>query len=98
MDRHIHTLKGYTDKGQTWKAIADAIAQTANKNGIKATTKSLNQAEADEVFPHGSILFGTNARSEPGRAAKLFDYKATKDSLEQEIPITFERELKASKL
>ena len=97
MDRLIHTLKGYADKGQTWKAIADAIAQTAD-NGIKATTKSLNQAAADEVFPHGSVLFGTNARSEPGRAAKLFDYKATQHSLEQEIPITFERELKASKL
>nr|CEG04671.1 unnamed protein product [Fusarium clavum] len=48
--------------------------------------------EADELLPHGSVLFGTNARSGAQRAEKVLRWQPENDSLELEIPRVVARE------
>ena len=48
--------------------------------------------EADELLPHGSVLFGTNARSGAQRAEKVLGWQPENDSLELEIPRVLARE------
>lgn len=47
------------------------------------------------MFPHGSVLFGTNAVCRPERAEKFLGYSASQHGLEKEIPESFQRELEA---
>ncbi|THY10572.1 hypothetical protein D6D02_06319 [Aureobasidium pullulans] len=77
----------------TWKSIAGHIAQAAGKRDIEARVESITAEQADQFSPHGSVLFGTNARSKPSRGREFLKYKATQHTLEDEIPITFAREL-----
>ncbi|THV74565.1 hypothetical protein D6D28_02461 [Aureobasidium pullulans] len=77
----------------TWKSIAGHIAQAAGKRNIEARVESITAEQADQFSPHGSVLFGTNARSKPSRGHEFLKYKATQHTLEDEIPITFAREL-----
>ncbi|THW13959.1 hypothetical protein D6D24_05743 [Aureobasidium pullulans] len=69
------------------------IAQAGGKRNIEARVESITAEQADQFSPHGSVLFGTNARSKPSRGREFLEYKATQHSLEDEIPITFAREL-----
>lgn len=62
---------------------------------MQALPKSIDAQEADRIFSHGSVLFGTNAVCAPDRAGKLLGYSASQHSLEKEIPESFQRELDA---
>ncbi|KAM0270395.1 hypothetical protein ACHAPA_003579 [Fusarium lateritium] len=42
--------------------------------------------EADQLLPHGSVLFGTNARCGAQRAERVLGWQPENESLEQEIP------------
>ncbi|KAH8771731.1 hypothetical protein F5883DRAFT_664780 [Diaporthe sp. PMI_573] len=81
----------------SWKAIAEIVSQTAQKAHIQAPTKSIDAQEADKTFPHGSVLFGTNAVCSPERAEKLLGYSASHHGLERETAESFQRELDAQK-
>ncbi|KAH0364825.1 hypothetical protein KCU65_g6478, partial [Aureobasidium melanogenum] len=78
----------------TWFTIAEALSEAAEKQGIKAPLSSISVKDVDSLFAHGSILFGTNARSNPGRAKRFLNYKNRQHSLEEEIPMAFKLELK----
>lgn len=45
----------------------------------------LSTNEADTELPHGSVLFGTNARLRSNRAEKELGWKPVGESLEAEI-------------
>ncbi|RSL52154.1 hypothetical protein CEP54_011071 [Fusarium duplospermum] len=42
--------------------------------------------EADTLLPHGSVLYGTNARARGYRAEKVLGWTPHRESLEDEIP------------
>ncbi|KAH7152594.1 hypothetical protein EDB81DRAFT_930899 [Dactylonectria macrodidyma] len=42
--------------------------------------------EADKLLPHGSVLYGTNARGRANRAEAVLGWKPQKENLEHEIP------------
>ncbi|KAJ3542386.1 hypothetical protein NM208_g4124 [Fusarium decemcellulare] len=46
----------------------------------------INGAEADRLLPHGSVLYGTNARARGYKAEKVIGWTPQKESLEDEIP------------
>ena len=48
--------------------------------------EELDGSAFDKVLPHGSILFGTNARSKARRASELLGWEPKEGSLEVEIP------------
>lgn len=48
--------------------------------------EELDKSTSDKVLPHGSILFGTNARSNARRASEVLRWKPKEESLEVEIP------------
>ncbi|KAL2274546.1 hypothetical protein FJTKL_03120 [Diaporthe vaccinii] len=81
----------------SWKRIAEIVSQTAQKAQIQASPKSIDAQEADKTFPHGSVLFGTNAACAPDRARKLLGYSTSQHALENEIPEAFQRELDAQR-
>jgi len=74
-------------------AIAECLSKAASHHNQEAPLESVSAQDADRLFPHGSVLFGTNAKSTPGRAVKYLGYHSTKHSLEEEIPVAFKREL-----
>lgn len=41
--------------------------------------------EADKLLPHGSVLYGTNARGPPNRAKAVLGWAPREESLEDEI-------------
>lgn len=47
--------------------------------------EQLSRAEADALLPHGSVMFGTNARSHTQRAYKLLSWQPVQGSLEEDI-------------
>lgn len=51
--------------------------------------------EADRLLPHGSVLFGTNARCGAQRAENILGWRPENKSLEQEIPCTVAQEAQA---
>ncbi|KAI3394234.1 hypothetical protein diail_3009 [Diaporthe ilicicola] len=86
----------FVQTGETsWKRIAELVSQTAHKSQIQASPKSIDAEEADKTFSHGSVLFGTNAVCSPDRAEKLLGYGASQHGLQEEIPESFQRALKA---
>lgn len=70
------------------------MGTAAESQGIQAPLSSISVKDVDSLFDHGSILFGTNARSKPGRATRFLNYQNRQHSLEEEIPMAFKRELK----
>ncbi|KAF4462619.1 nucleoside-diphosphate-sugar epimerase [Fusarium albosuccineum] len=72
----------------SWADISDRVAQAAKDQGLVKTTEvdELHKPDADTLLPHGSVLFGTNARSKARRAAELLGWKPTGESIEDEIP------------
>ncbi|KAM5358599.1 hypothetical protein ACJZ2D_015144 [Fusarium nematophilum] len=71
-----------------WAEISERVAQAAKEQGLLESTEveELHRPDADTVLPHGSVLFGTNARSRARRAAELLGWKPTGESIEAEIP------------
>ncbi|KAL6901050.1 hypothetical protein GGI43DRAFT_403931 [Trichoderma evansii] len=51
--------------------------------------------EVDRLLPHGSVLFGTNARCGAQRAENILGWRPENKSLEQEIPFTVAQEARA---
>ncbi|CAM1506189.1 Fc.00g058300.m01.CDS01 [Cosmosporella sp. VM-42] len=76
--------------------ISDKIASAAVEQGLIKTieVEALQKPEADTVLPHGSVLFGTNARSRARRAAELLGWRPQGESLEAEIPRAVAEEAK----
>ncbi|KAM0417429.1 hypothetical protein ACHAPT_012578 [Fusarium lateritium] len=72
----------------SWADISDRVAQAAKDQGLLETTEveELHKPDADTVLPHGSVLFGTNARSKARRGAELLGWKPTEEGIEVEIP------------
>ena len=54
--------------------------------------------EADELLPHGSVLFGTNAGSGAQRAERVLGWQPENDSLELKIPRAVAREAQSLRL
>ncbi|GME27575.1 uncharacterized protein K452DRAFT_296527 [Neofusicoccum parvum] len=70
--------------------ISQRVAQAAFEKGYSksADVDQVSVEEADQLSPHGGILWGTNARCEARRAAELLGWKPVQKSLEEEIPET----------
>ncbi|KAG7081589.1 nucleoside-diphosphate-sugar epimerase [Colletotrichum scovillei] len=68
--------------------ISKLVASAAAKKGLisKDEVEEVGPEEANKVLPHGTVLFGTNARSEALRAKKVLGWAPTGESLEEEIP------------
>ncbi|KAJ0330756.1 hypothetical protein COL5a_003060 [Colletotrichum fioriniae] len=73
---------------QSFGEISKLVASAAAKKGLisKDEVEELGPEEANKVLPHGTVLFGTNARSEALRAKKVLGWAPTGESLEEEIP------------
>jgi nucleoside-diphosphate-sugar epimerase len=73
---------------QSFKEISQKIAHEAVKQGFNTNEeiKVLQKPEADKLLHFGSIMFGTNARSKPRRAAEYLAWAPKEASLEEEIP------------
>ncbi|KAM0429232.1 hypothetical protein ACHAPT_006446 [Fusarium lateritium] len=54
--------------------------------------------DADKFLPHGSVLYGTNARAPAHRAEIILGWKALHESLEDEIPRVVAEEARALNL
>ncbi|RSL98264.1 hypothetical protein CEP52_010425 [Fusarium oligoseptatum] len=48
--------------------------------------EQVSGAEADTLLPHGSVLYGTNARARGYRAEKVLGWTPQREGLEDEIP------------
>ncbi|KAK6205783.1 hypothetical protein LQW54_008267 [Pestalotiopsis sp. IQ-011] len=68
--------------------ISAKVAHAAVEQGFntKDTVEELQRAEADAALPHGSIMYGTNARSKSRRAREYLGWSPLEDSLEEDIP------------
>ncbi|ORY65127.1 uncharacterized protein BCR38DRAFT_391229 [Pseudomassariella vexata] len=79
----------------TFGEISSKIAaEAANQKLISSDTpiEKLVRPDADTVLPHGSVLFGTNARSKARRGTELLSWKPEEGSLEEDVPRTVARE------
>lgn len=47
--------------------------------------EKINGEDADKLLPHGSVLYGTNARGPPHRAREVLGWTPREESLEEEI-------------
>jgi hypothetical protein len=73
---------------QKFGEISHKIVAAAVNQGLAISVNEvdrLTKDEADSQLPHGSILFGTNARSNARRAKELLGWSPQYDDLEQEI-------------
>ncbi|KAH8680639.1 hypothetical protein BX600DRAFT_444838 [Xylariales sp. PMI_506] len=77
--------------------ISAKVARAAVEQGFNASdeVEELHKPEADTVFAHGSVLYGTNARSKARRAADYLGWAASEQSLEVEIPRAVAEEAKS---
>ncbi|KAI4595523.1 hypothetical protein KJ359_006869 [Pestalotiopsis sp. 9143b] len=76
--------------------ISAKVAHAAVEQGFntKDTVEELQKADADAALPHGSIMYGTNARSKSRRAREYLGWTPREDSLEEDIPKTVAIEAK----
>ena len=82
---------------QSFGEISDRVAEAAAQQGLieaGGSTEELDKAEADVALPHGSILFGTNARSRARRAREVLGWEPREEGLEAEIPRAVAEEAK----
>lgn len=70
------------------------MATAAVKQGLISdpTVEQLDAEAFDALIPHGTVLYGTNARSHARRAKEFLGWQPQGDSLEQEIPRAVEAE------
>ena len=71
-----------------WKETAHSIARVAHKQDFIPSTKVaiISAEDADQLTPHGSILWGTNSRGKAIRARRLLGWSPKEKSLEDDIP------------
>ena len=92
----------FTENGEhQWGHIAKIVASAAKKQGYLETDEvfSLSGGEADQMTPHGSLMWGANSRCKAVRAKKLLGWKPKERSMEDETPdvVTYEaKRLKSS--
>ncbi|KAF3010311.1 hypothetical protein E8E14_006181 [Neopestalotiopsis sp. 37M] len=74
----------------TFGEISEKVARSAVEQGFntKATVEELHKPDIDTVLPHGSVIFGTNARSKARRATEYLGWTPREESLEANIPST----------
>lgn len=72
----------------TFGDISARVAGTARSQGFIQSdqVEELDKSTSDQVLPHGSVLFGTNARSNARRASEVLGWEPKEESLEVEIP------------
>lgn len=75
---------------KTFGEISEKVARSAVEQGFntKATVEELHKPDIDTVLPHGSVIFGTNARSKAQRATEYLGWTPREESLEANIPST----------
>lgn len=79
----------------TFGEISTIVAREAQSHGSMKPdhpVEALDKAAADQALPHGSVLFGTNARSNARRARELLRWAPDAASLAQEISRTVAQE------
>ncbi|ETS84177.1 hypothetical protein PFICI_02202 [Pestalotiopsis fici W106-1] len=76
--------------------ISEKVARTAVEQGFntKDTVEELHKPDIDTVLPHGSVIYGTNARSKARRAREHLGWTPREESLEADIPNTVAIEAK----
>ncbi|OLN93100.1 hypothetical protein CCHL11_07516 [Colletotrichum chlorophyti] len=81
----------------TFGEISELVATEAAKKGLIPTddVDEIGPEEADSVLPHGTVLYGTNARSEALRGKEVLGWTPTEESLQDEIPRTVVSEARA---
>ncbi|KAH8895669.1 NAD(P)-binding protein [Thozetella sp. PMI_491] len=74
--------------------ISKRVAAAAVKQGLIPTddVDQLNAVDSDKLLPHGTVLYGTNARSKARRAKELVGWAPQHETLEEDIPRTVEAE------
>ncbi|KAH6871638.1 hypothetical protein B0T10DRAFT_466576 [Thelonectria olida] len=74
--------------------ISRRIAAAASELNVlqERSIDQLSGQEADDLLPHGSVLYGTNVRGQARRAKKWFGWAPTHEDLEHDIPRTVARE------
>lgn len=78
----------FTENGEiTWGEVSKLVATAAHKQGFLQADEvvTVTGAEADELAPHASFMFGTNSRCKAIRARKLLGWSPRARSLEDEI-------------
>ncbi|KAF9880865.1 nad dependent epimerase dehydratase family protein [Colletotrichum karsti] len=77
--------------------ISKLVATAAAKKGLIPSddVEVLGPEDANAVLAHGTVLFGTNARSEAVRGKELLSWAPTGESLQDEIPKAVDREVEA---
>lgn len=87
---HVHTSWRIYNRAQTFGDISRRVAAAAEDLKLVSDTsiEEISGPEADQLLPHGSVLYGTNARVQANRAQEFLGWKRTHESLEQDIPRT----------
>lgn len=84
---------------QTFGAISRSVASTTAQKGLIPKGEEVDELlgeKAETVLPHGTILFGTNARGNAGRARQVLGWVPRHENgLEAEIPRVVDAEAKA---
>ncbi|KAI0839925.1 NAD(P)-binding protein [Hypoxylon sp. FL0890] len=83
----------------TFGELSRQVAAAAAEQGLIPNDEvdEVNGDEANVLLPHGTILFGTNARSKARRAQKILGWSPKGPSLEDTIPDTVAIEAQAFK-
>ncbi|PHH61806.1 hypothetical protein CDD81_7970 [Ophiocordyceps australis] len=74
----------------TFGDVSRRIAEYAHSSRLISSSEvdELDKATSDKILPHGSVLFGTNARSNASKARDFLGWEPREHSLEEEIPNT----------
>lgn len=84
---------------ETFGAISRSVASTTAQKGLIPKGEEVDELlgeKAETVLPHGTILFGTNARGNAGRARQVLGWVPRHENgLEAEIPRVVDAEAKA---
>lgn len=85
---HIMTISSYCTDIQTFGEISQQVATAAANQGFipDNVVDEVDDEEANKLLPHGTILFGTNARSNARRGKELLDWSPKGQSLQEVIP------------
>ena len=79
----------------TFGELGLRIAREAKSQGLiqDAATHEIDASKADELSPHASVLWGTNARTISQRAQSTMGWRPTGRCLEDEVPDVVKREV-----
>lgn len=81
---------------QSFGEISKRVVEAARDLGVLQTSDvdEVNHDEANELLPHGTVLFGTNARGSARRAREVLGWRPTEHDLDVEIRRVVEVEAK----